>query len=177
MEHQHRPRAKSHAYLCAVRRRERGTRHPEDGGQWAVRALRFFCGGVCFLLGGHARMPLAPPFGPSPSSAVAPPKTIRRCPPPSAGAHVSVWPHRGPGSWPPSPSKWNSAHNIFPLLRSTMFSLFQDGPFLLPLTAPEPWPRSPGCRGGAADDGGEYGTRLWVHACVSARSAVCLCAC
>ena len=37
-----------------------------------------------------ARIPLVLPFGPSPSSAVAPPKTIRRCPPPSAGTHVSV---------------------------------------------------------------------------------------
>ena len=58
--------------------------------------------------GGDARMPLVLPFGPSPSSAVAPPKTIRRCPSPSAGTQVSVCPHLGPGSSLRG-SLWNSA--------------------------------------------------------------------
>ena len=53
-------------------------------------------------------MPLELPLGPSPSSAVAPPKTIRRCPPPSAGTHVKVCPQRGPGSSLLG-SMWNSA--------------------------------------------------------------------
>mmetsp|Transcript_2767 Transcript_2767/g.11287 ORF Transcript_2767/g.11287 Transcript_2767/m.11287 type:complete len:453 (-) Transcript_2767:260-1618(-) len=35
-------------------------------------------------------MPLVLPLGPSPSSAVAPPNMMSRCPPPSAGTHVSV---------------------------------------------------------------------------------------
>lgn len=59
----------------------------------------------------HARIPLVPPLCPSPSSAVAPPNTMRRCPPCSAGTHVSVWPHLGPGSLLLS-SMWNCAHNI-----------------------------------------------------------------
>ena len=54
-------------------------------------------------------MPLELPLGPSPSSAVAPPKTIKRCPPPSAGTHVKVCPQRGPGSSLLG-SMWNSAH-------------------------------------------------------------------
>ena len=35
-------------------------------------------------------MPLVLPLGPSPSSAVAPPKMMSRCPPLSAGTHVRV---------------------------------------------------------------------------------------